>query len=376
MREKLFDVNYLKHLCQKYGFVPSKKYGQNFLISPEPIEKMIEAAEISNEDVVVEVGPGFGALTFALAEKAKRVIAFEIEKKIKPYWDSLLSCHSERAIAGDEESLSQIERTEILRSAQDDKHKYKNDNIEIVWGNVLKSLRGEIPRFARDKLRNPLDRHAEFIPPEAGLAMTGNYKVVANLPYQITSEAIRKFLEAEQKPELMVFMVQKEVAERICAKPGDMSVLSVSVQYYADPEIAAYVSRSYFWPEPAVDSAVIKLSLRPRACRSVSSFVIPTTKEESLSGYSKRYGQRSLVVPTWSGLARDDSRCDDSDFFKIVKTGFANRRKFLIKNLQSIIGKQNREKLKRIFIEIGLDEKVRAQELSVEQWKELNKRLA
>ena len=270
---KLFDTNYLKHLCQKYGLVPSKKYGQNYLISPEPIEEIIEIAEISNQDTVVEIGPGFGVLTFALVEKAKKVIAFEIERKIQTYWN---------------ERITQIH------------------NIEIIWGNVLK----EAEKFPEEK-----------------------YKVVANLPYQITSEAIRKFLEARNKPELMVFMVQKEVAERICAKPGDMSVLSVAVQYYADPEIVVGVSRSFFWPEPAVDSAII---------------IIKNIKNEPIDEY----------------------------FFKLVKTGFANRRKFLLKNLLPVVGKQNKEKLKQIFADLGLNEKVRAQELSVSQWKELARLLA
>jgi 16S rRNA (adenine1518-N6/adenine1519-N6)-dimethyltransferase len=272
MNQKLFNPDYLKHLCQIYGLVPSKKYGQNFLVNPEPIEKMVDAAEIKLDDVVVEVGPGFGVLTFILVEKAKQVFSFEIEKKIEPYWNEELK---------------------------------KNTNLKVVWGNVLREV--ESQKFIKS---------------------LKSYKVVANLPYQITSQVLRAFLEMEHKPEVMVFMVQKEVAERICAPAGDMSVLSVSVQYYGEPEIIAYVLRSSFWPAPAVDSAVIRIRIKKNEVRS---------KNET-----------DLL-------------------FKIVKAGFSSRRKMLIKNLSAVVDK---DKLRTIFKELGIDEKVRAQELSVEQWKE------
>ncbi len=271
MNPKLFDHQYLKHLCQKYGLTPSKKYGQNFLINPEPIEKMIETAEIKPDDVIVEVGPGFGVLTLALVEKATKVLSFEIEKKIEPYWSEELK---------------------------------KHNNLEIVWGNVLHEVESQ--------------KSIEFLK---------SYKVVANLPYQITSQILRAFLEMENKPEVMVLMVQKEVAERICAPVGDMSVLSVSVQYYGEPEIVAYVPRSSFWPVPAVDSAIIKIR-----------------SKESGVGSSEK----------------------DKEFFKIVKAGFSSRRKMLIKNLSAVVDK---DKIRNIFKELNIDKKVRAQELSVEQWK-------
>lgn len=275
MSPKLFNEDYLKHLCQKYGLTPSKKYGQNYLINPEPIEKMVAAAEIKKDDVVVEVGPGFGVLTLALAEKAKKVLSFEIEKKLEPYWQE-----------------------------QVDQQK----NIEIVWGNILYE-------FKDDGLK------------------AGEYKVVANLPYQITSHIIRKFLEMENSPEMLVLMVQKEVAERICAEAGDMSVLAVSVQYYGKPEIVTFVPRSSFWPMPAVDSAVIKIKINKN-----------------------------------NTAAKNDSE----SFFKIVKAGFSSRRKMLIKNLSAVADKKV---LRSIFQELGIDEKVRAQELSVEQWVKITSKL-
>ncbi len=267
---KLFNPDYLQFLCQKYGLKPSKKYGQNFLIDPEPIEKMLEAGQVDKNDAVIEIGPGFGVLTFALSEKVKEIIAYEIEKKLIPYWE-----------------------------------KHKPENVQIEWGNVLKSQKSKVK--------------------------SQKHKVVANLPYQITSALIRTFLESDNPPELMVLMVQKEVAERICAKKGQMSLLSVAVQYYADPEIVAIVPHSYFWPEPKVDSAIIKLKVHN----------LPAG------------GQKSIK---------------SEEFFRLVKAGFANRRKLLIKNLEVILGKKNKEKLKEIFAELGLQETVRAQELGVEDW--------
>jgi 16S rRNA (adenine1518-N6/adenine1519-N6)-dimethyltransferase len=270
----LFNPDYLINLCKKYGFVPGKKYGQNFLINPEPVEKMMAAVGITKGDTVVEIGPGFGALTFALAEKAGQIFAYEIEKKLMPYWEEKIKTHK---------------------------------NIKIVWGNVLRN-------------------------PEA-VKELDSYKLVANLPYQITSEVIRTFLEAGNKPEMMVLMVQKEVAERICAKPGDMSVLSVSVQYYARPEIVAQAPRSYFWPQPNVDSSII---------------AIKDIKD------------------------RPTDPATDKLFFKIVKIGFANRRKYLLKNLLALAGKKNKTKFEEIFAKIGLNPKVRAQELFIEQWRQLS----
>jgi 16S rRNA (adenine1518-N6/adenine1519-N6)-dimethyltransferase len=277
MNQKLFNEDYLRHLCQLYDIIPSKKYGQNFLIDPEPVEEIIEAAEIKAGETVVEVGPGFGVLTFALSEKVKKVLAFEIEKRLLPYWDEQME---------------------------------KNKNIEIVWGNVLHEIENQ--------------NLVKSLPA---------YKVVANLPYQITSHAIRTFLEMEHAPESMVLMVQKEVAERICAKAGDMSVLAVSVQFYGKPEIVTVVPRSCFWPIPAVDSAVIRIKISAPKDKTVAQ-----------------------------------SRVGTEQFFGIVRAGFSSKRKMLIKNLGSVIDKN---KLRNIFREVGINEKIRAQELSMDQWREL-----
>jgi 16S rRNA (adenine1518-N6/adenine1519-N6)-dimethyltransferase len=271
----LYSHVHLQNLCRKYGLNPSKKYGQNFLIDPEPVEKMIEVGELSEDDMVVEVGPGFGVLTEQVAPRVKKIFSFEIEKKLESYWDE---------------------------------KKQKMPQVEIIWGNVLKMFSAFISKFS---------------PPPT-------YKVLANLPYQITSEVIRLFLEQKNSPELMVFMVQKEVCERICAQAGDMSLLSVAVQFYSKPEYIMTVPRSYFWPEPRVDSAIIKLIPQPR-----------------------------------------DSSIDEKKFFDLVRIAFANRRKLLIKNILSFVGKDSRSKIEEVLNKIGFDTNVRAQELSVDEWKTL-----
>lgn len=271
--EKLFNPDYLQHLCQKYGLRPSKQYGQNFLLNEEVVEKMIEAGKINKKDTVVEVGPGFGVLTLSLCEQAGKVIAYEIEKKIEPYWEERVK-------------------------------EYKN--LEIIWGNVLYNKEFNFKK----------------------------YKVIANLPYQITSQVIRFFLEQENKPESMVIMVQKEVGERICAKPGDLSVLGLSVQFYGEPEIVAIVPRDNFYPAPKVDSAVVKIVLK-----------------------------------------KDLPEVNEKKFFDFSKAGFINKRKLLIKNLKNYLGKKNQEKIDKAFEKMDFSNNVRAQELSLEEWIKLFKEI-
>ncbi len=279
MNEKLFNVDYLKHLCAKFQLRPSKEYGQNYLINPEVIDMIITVSGVTKKDTVIEVGPGFGILTLDLMAKVKKLFAFEIEKKLEPYWQEISS-----------------------RLAQT-----QEDNFEIIWGNVLRADQKIFPK---------------------------NYKVVSNLPYQITSPVLKLFLEdLMNKPKEMTLMVQKEVAERICAKPGDMSVLAIAVQYFGQAEIAGEVKRNNFWPSPAVDSAVIK---------------VVVNKSRPDTEFNKK-------------------------FFQMVKIGFAQKRKLLIKNLLPFFGKQNKENLKVTLKNMGFSETVRAQELSVEDWEQLAK---
>lgn len=268
MKSELLKPTKLKEIADKYGLSPSKKYGQNYLLNEGVIQKMVDSAQVSSEDTIVEIGPGFGTLTFALAQKAKKVISYEIEKKLIPYWKEQGS---------------------------------KQENIEIIWGNAIQEIEKK--------------------------GLPKQYKVVANLPYQITSRILRLFLDARDKPKTMVIMVQKEVADRIIAKPGDMSILSVSIQYYGKPKIITKVSKGNFWPSPKVDSAVI---------------AITDIKQQ----------------------------IDSEFFFKIVREGFSNKRKQLWRNLHDGLG-LDKEKIQSSLKSILGNEKIRAQELSIENWREL-----
>lgn len=280
----LLHISSLKVLVDRYHLSPSKHYGQHYLISEGVVRRILDAAELTQEDVIIEIGPGFGVLTLAMAPLVRRVIAFEIEKKLQPYWEE-----------------KQRERS----------------NIEMVWGNVLNQF--EPKRYTLNPER---------------------YKVVANLPYQITSDALRIIFEADPPPESIVVMVQKEVADRMCARPPDMGLLSVAVQYHGTPAIVTVVPAGSFWPMPRVDSAVVKIN--------TAREYVSTRVHEQVA--------------------------DKREFFRVVRAGFSQKRRQLWHNLASGLHLDG-DLVKRAITETIGNEKVRAQELSVEQWKKIVERL-
>jgi 16S rRNA (adenine1518-N6/adenine1519-N6)-dimethyltransferase len=185
----------------------------------------------------------------------------------------------------------------------------KIKNVQIINGDILKMTNDQF------SMTNQIPNH--------------NYKVVANIPYYLTSPLIRKFLEAENKPSEIILMIQKEVAQRICASPPKMSLLAVSVQFYARPEIIYYVSKNCFYPVPKVDSAIIRIIPHPNVGHAMSHI-------------------------------------DTEKFFKLVKMGFASKRKMLINNLKKLdVGCLM---LEDVFGKIGLNPKVRAENLSIDDW--------
>jgi 16S rRNA (adenine1518-N6/adenine1519-N6)-dimethyltransferase len=185
-------------LLKRYRLHAHKGLGQNFLQDPLALEEIVSAAEIQQKDTVLEIGPGLGSLTRYLAVSAKEVVAVELDEKLIPPLKATLSPYQ---------------------------------NVHIIHGDILKL--------------SPKD-----------LIVEGNYLVVANIPYYITSAVIRHLLESEAKPRRIVLTIQKEVAQRICAKPGDMSLLALSVQVYGRPHIAAHIPADAFFPAPKVISAV------------------------------------------------------------------------------------------------------------------------
>ncbi len=266
----LTSVKVLKNILKQYQLRPLKRLGQNFLIDKGAIKKVIKATDLSPKDIVLEIGPGLGALTQELAKKAKRVIAIEKDPKM----------------------------IEILK-----KTLKGFNNIEVIQGDILK--------MANDEIR-----------------MT-NYKVVSNLPFYLTSPVIHQFLEMVEtkfQPFEMVLVVQKEVGQRICARPPRMSILAVSIQIYAQPKIISYLSKKSFWPQPKVDSAIIKLEV----------------KKEKL-------------------------KIDRELFLKIIKAGFSQPRKQLTNNLSKKL-KLNRVKVGNWLLENNIKPTQRAETLSVEDW--------
>jgi len=252
-----------------------RSMGQNFLVNQKILPKIVEAAELASSDTVVEIGPGLGVLTGELVKHAGKVIAIEKDDKLAEALESRIM------------------------------------NYES-WKKKVRIINQDVLDLSADDLQ---------------LTAYG-YKVVANIPYNITSRVIRKFLEAENKPSLLVLMVQKEVAQRICAKSGEMSLLSVSVQFYAEPEIIDIVKAESFFPLPKVDSAIIQIRI-----------------------------QRDRI----------QNKVSDKDFFRLVKFGFAAKRKTLENNLAAGFHITKRES-SDIIKKADLGVKIRAQELSVEDW--------
>lgn len=276
----LLSIKTIKELFKRQGTKPRKGLGQNFLTSKGVLGDILKAAQLTKSDTVLEIGPGVGTLTRELAQSAKKVVAVEKDPAM----------------------------VEILRETTKDL-----PNTEIIQGDILS--------FPKPGLGTP----------KPGLGKT--YRVVANLPYYITSPVIRLFLEAENKPELLVLMVQKEVAQRICAKPPKMSLLAVSVQIYGKPSIVSYVKRGCFWPQPKVDSAILRVAPLINADRKLISADI---------------------------------------FFKIVKAGFKQPRKQLLNNLSQGLG-LSRQEVETWLSQVGIVPTQRAETLSVEDWIKLAK---
>ncbi len=265
-----------RQLLRRYGLRARKGLAQHFLVDETALATILDAAELGPEDTVIEVGPGLGVLTEELAQRAGRVIAVELDDRLA---DAL------------RERLASL------------------DNVSVVNGDILEVDLAELLGAA-----------------DAGSAP--DYKVVANLPYYITSLVLRRFLETPPRPVTMVVMVQREVAETIAAAPGAMSLLSVSVQFYGEPVVVAIVPAASFYPPPAVDSAILKI-----------------TATASLR----------LAV------------ADEPGFFGLVRAGFSASRKQLANSLANGLGRP-RDEVLPLLEAAGIDPKRRAETLAVAEW--------
>jgi 16S rRNA (adenine1518-N6/adenine1519-N6)-dimethyltransferase len=266
----LTDVRELRNLFYAHNMRPNKAFAQNFLIDRSALLKMVEAAEIKPADTILEVGSGTGVLTRELAQRAQRVVAVELE------YDMLTLL---------KETTSEF------------------TNVELVAHNLL--------------LLNPLE-----------LFDQAPYKLVANLPYYITAPTFRHFLENANPPTLLIVMVQWEVAQRITAEPGDLSMLGVSVQFYGRPHIVARVPATAFYPAPKVDSAILRIDVQPHET---------LTQEE-----------------------RDR-------FFRVVQAGFSMRRKQLHNSLTHGLHYKN-DIVRGWLAAASIDASRRAETLSIDEW--------
>lgn len=255
-------------LLNQYNLKANKRLGQNFLINQNIVDEIIEKSEITSNDTILEIGPGLGTLTKALAKVAKKVIAIELDENM----------------------------VRILKGRP------IGENIEIIHGDILKVDLNEI------------------------LKEYDSIKVVANLPYYITTPIIMKLLEDRYDIKSITIMVQREVGKRLCAEPGnkDYGAITISVNYYCDANIVVDVPKDNFLPAPEVDSCVVKLDIR----------------------------KNSIV-----------DLVNEKLFFELIKNGFSQRRKTILNSLTS--GKFSKEEIKVALEKFSIDEKLRAEDLSI-----------
>ncbi|MFC1951777.1 16S rRNA (adenine(1518)-N(6)/adenine(1519)-N(6))-dimethyltransferase RsmA [Chloroflexota bacterium] len=269
-------------LLRRFGLRVRKGLGQHFLIDEKVLKLITSAAELTPADVIMEIGPGLGVLTKELAKQAGWVVAIELDSK-----------------------LAAILRETVASF----------DNVAVINEDVL----------GIDSAALLQEQKAKFPP---AIINPFRYKVVANLPYYITSPVLRYFLEAQVKPETMTVMVQKEVAEVIVAEPGQMSLLSISVQLYGKPRIISYVPAQCFYPAPEVDSAILHIDLHPQPVVAVA---------------------------------------DERSFFEIVRAGFTASRKQLGNSLAQGLGLTKAEVLP-LLEKANIMPQRRAETLTLDEW--------
>ena len=272
-----------RFILNKYGISANKNLGQNFLIDDSVVKKIVDSANISKEDLIIEIGPGLGNLTELLLERAGKVIAIELDQRMMKILDDRFSFY---------------------------------DNLEIINEDVLKV---DLKQLITENKCKPIK----------------NVKIVANLPYYITTPIIMKLLEDRLDVESITVMIQKEVADRLIAVPGSKlaGAITYCVYYYAISEPIVVVEKNSFIPEPSVSSEVIKLSIR------------------------KKYPVHLL---------------DESLFFKVIKVSFMQRRKTLINSLVNGGIVESKTSAKKLFDDLNLDYNIRGETLSIEQFAQIS----
>jgi 16S rRNA (adenine1518-N6/adenine1519-N6)-dimethyltransferase len=264
------NLREVKQLMKTYAIRPDKRLGQNFLVDEAALDRVVTAAELTGSQWVLEIGPGLGALTRKLAGQAAGVISVELDRRLEPPLRQVLGAFT---------------------------------NVQLVWGDILE-----------------VDL--------AALLQNRPYIVVANIPYNITSAVMRSLMECENPASRVVLTIQREVAERVVAEAGDMSLLALSVQVYGQASIAGRIPSGAFFPQPKVDSSILRI---------------------------ERYEQPRI----------DPSLI--SRFFQLAKSGFGQRRKKLRNSIAAGLGLSTQQA--EAWLEAaGIDPGLRAQQLTIEQW--------
>ncbi len=279
MVKNISNKNETQQILRKFGFTFKKSLGQNFLIDSNLLNKIVHAAEIDHTIGVIEIGPGIGALTQKLAERAGKVVAIEIDQRLIPILEETLTDYQ---------------------------------NITFIHGDVLKL---DLKQIISKEFKN-----------------YSSIKVVANLPYYVTSPIIIKLLEEKLEINSITVMIQKEVAERISAKPStkEYNSLTLLMEYYAESKVLFNIPKTVFIPKPNVDSSLLQLKIRD----------IPPVKVD-----------------------------DESLLFKIIKASFAQRRKTLFNNLlHNLINKKNKKELEEILQDVNIEAERRAETLSLHEF--------
>ena len=285
---KLYSPATVRQVIDKYKFTFQKNLGQNFLVDGNIVNKIVDAASLGSEDAVLEIGAGIGTLTSALADRAGKVVVIEIDKNLQPVLAETLSGYA---------------------------------NIDMFWGNALKT---DFDTLVEEKTRGQYGKNGR------------PFKVVANLPYYITTPLLMHALENRFNISLMILMVQKEVAERITAAPGskDYGALTLGVNYYSDPQQVIKVPRKVFMPQPDVESVVVRLIPRKNPPASVEN---------------------------------------EQAFFLVVRAAFGQRRKTLLNALSSLGVDKN--KIGLMLPDLGIDPGRRGETLSFEEFAKVSNSL-
>ncbi len=289
---------------KKFRRMKSKKsLGQNFLKSVPALNKIVEAGEVSPEDIILEIGPGKGVLTEKLLEKAGCVVAVEKDHELFTFLQNKFA--------------KEIEEKKLILINED----ILSLNASSNFSSLRPSRSTEWdPREAQNRKSHP-----DF-----------EYKIIANIPYNITGAILKKFLTEKNQPKMMILMVQNEVAKRIVASDGKESILSISVKAYGNPKMIMKVPARYFSPSPKVDSAVISI---------------------------KNISREIFTSPQPSPYKVEGEKVDERVFWEIVRTGFSHKRKKLSSNLKKYIGKASVDSLGN----------KRAEELTLKDWIDLVK---